>query len=117
MNWTLSNTVNRIVIPVGVAYGSNVELTREILLKICADHPEITDDPAPIVTFEQFGDSSLNFVVRCYLPTMEKRLQTIHELHTAIHQRFAEAGIEIPFPQRDIHLRGETLASLVRENS
>ncbi len=106
MNWTLSNTLNRIVIPVGIAYGSDVHRAREVLLQVCHDHPEITDDPGPIVTFEEFGDSSLNLVVRCYLPTMDKRLQTIHELHCAIHEQFAQAGIEIPFPQRDIHLRG-----------
>ena len=62
------------------------------------------DDPPPIVTLEQFGDSALNFVVRCYLPSLDKRLHTIHELHAAISESLEKAGIIIPFPQRDVHM-------------
>ena len=105
LNWTRADQVNRVVINVGIAYGSDTERARELLEKITQSHPEVMDDPAPLITFEGFGESSLNIVVRCYLPTMDKRLQTIHELHTAIDQAFREAGIEIAFPQRDIHLR------------
>ncbi|MCJ7797198.1 MAG: mechanosensitive ion channel, partial [Thermoleophilia bacterium] len=54
-------------------------------------------------TFDQFGDSALNLVLRCYLPNLDNRLPVIHDLHTAIHRTFKEAGIEIAFPQRDIH--------------
>ncbi|MDC0261633.1 mechanosensitive ion channel [Planctomycetaceae bacterium] len=104
-NWTLSDTINRIVILVGVAYGSDTEKARHILLKICADHPEILDEPISSAVFDGFGDSTLNFTVRCFLPKLENRLQTIHELHTAIDQEFRKADIEIAFPQRDLHLR------------
>jgi potassium-dependent mechanosensitive channel len=105
LNWTLSDPVNRIAVQVGIAYGSDTERARQILLQIAAGHPEVLQDPPPQVTFEQFGESSLNFVLRAYLASMDPRLDTIHDLHSAIHQRFAEAGIEIPFPQREVHLR------------
>jgi potassium efflux system protein len=74
------------------------------------EHPEVLDDPKPMVTFEGFGESSLDLVVRCYLAKLDNRLQTIHDLHTAIDRAFREARIEIAFPQRDIHVRsGENL--------
>ncbi|MBN1443217.1 MAG: mechanosensitive ion channel, partial [Planctomycetes bacterium] len=105
LNWTLSNKVNRIVIEVGVAYGSDTTAARELLLKIAEEHPLILDDPPPIASFEGFGDSALNLVLRCYLPDLQNRLMTIHEIHTAVHERFNEAGIEIAFPQQDLHIR------------
>jgi len=104
LNWTLSSKVNRIVITVGVAYGSDTELARELLLKTAHEHPLIMEDPAPLATFDGFGDNALNFTLRCYLPSMEKRLATINELHMAIDKLFREAGITIAFPQRDVHL-------------
>jgi len=105
MNWTLSSGLNRIVINVGVAYGSDTEKVREVLSEVLEGHPDLLDDPPPLVTFEGFGDSSLDFVVRCYLPSLDRRLGIIHELHTAIYRRLTEEGIEIPFPQRDLHIR------------
>lgn len=105
LNWTLSAPLNRVVIPVGVAYGSDTEQAREILLSVAADHPNVLDTPQPMATFEQFADSSLNIVLRAYLPDLDARLSTISELHTEVNQRFAKAGIEIAFPQRDLHLR------------
>jgi potassium efflux system protein len=105
LNWTLSAPVNRIVIPVGVAYGSDTELARRTLLEVAADHPRIMNDPAPMATFEQFADSSLTLTLRAFLPDMDSRLATITELHTEIDRRFQAAGIEIAFPQLDLHLR------------
>jgi small-conductance mechanosensitive channel len=58
-----------------------------------------------LIVFEEFGDSTLNFVVRAFLASMDDRLQTIQEMNSEIHRRFAAAGIEIAFPQRDIHFR------------
>jgi potassium efflux system protein len=104
LNWTLSSKVNRVVITVGVAYGSDTKLARELLLKAAAEHPVILEDPAPIATFEGFGDNSLTFLLRAYLPSMEHRIATISELHMAIDKLFREAGITIAFPQRDVHL-------------
>lgn len=110
LNWTLSNVVNRVTINVGVAYGSPPNEVRDILMRVVKDHPDVLEDPAPLVTFEQFGDSSLNFVIRCYLPSLDKRLATIHDLHAAIAEALEAADIQIPFPQRDIHLSVEPAA-------
>lgn len=107
LNWTLSDQVNRIVVNVGVAYGSDRHKTQELMEQIAREHPLIVDDPLPIVTFEEFGASSLNFVLRCYIAMkdMPSRLQVVHELHSAIDDAFREANIEIAFPQQDVHVR------------
>jgi len=105
LNWTLSDKINRIVINVGVAYGSDSEKVRELLLKVAKDHPLLLDNPEPFATFDGFGDSALNFTLRAFLPTLENRPAVVHDLHTAIYKAFAEAGIGIPFPQRELHIR------------
>jgi potassium efflux system protein len=105
INWTLSDSTNRIVINVGIAYGSNTRTACELLENICKEHPNVCDDPVPIVSFESFGESTLNLVVRCFLKTLDVRVRTVHELHTLINERFSEAGLEIAFPQRDLHIR------------
>lgn len=105
LNWTLSASISRIVINVGVAYGTDTDKAREILIEIANDHPIIMQDPAPMATFEQFADSTLNLVLRCYVPDLDFRLRTTSELHTEINRRFYQAGIEIAFPQQDIHIR------------
>ena len=75
------------------------------MLEIAKAHPGILSDPAPIASFEAFADNSLNLLLRVYLPTMDNRLATISDLHTEIHRRFAEEAIEIPYPQRDVHIK------------
>ncbi len=108
LNWTLSDKVNRVVVEVGLAYGADTDLARELLLKAANEHPMILKDPAAIATFEGFGDNSLNLILRAFLPTLENRLQVITELYTAINQSFHKAGLEIAFPQRDLHIRTMT---------
>ena len=105
LNWTLSGTVSRIVVNVGAAYGSDTDLARGILVSVAQDHPIVMDEPKPMATFEEFADSYLNLVLRAYVPDLDSRLKTITELHTEIDRRFAEAGIEIAFPQQDVHLK------------
>jgi potassium efflux system protein len=105
INWTLSDSTNRIVLNVGIAYGSDTRAACGLLESICREHENVADDPAPIISFEGFGDSTLNLVVRCYLRSLDVRLQTIHDMHTNINDRFSQAGIEIAFPQRDLHIR------------
>ncbi len=105
INWTLSNSITRFIVRVGVAYGSDTEQAREILLEVARNHPLVLDEPAPAANFEAFGDSTLNLTLRCYLPDLDNRLRVITELHTEIDRRFKEAGIEIAFPQHDLHLR------------
>jgi potassium efflux system protein len=105
LNWTLSDAVNRITVNVGIAYGADTDLAREILLRVCREHPLVLDDPAPSAMFEGFGDSTLNMVLRCFLPSLEQRGDVVHELHTRIAREFSKAGIEIALPQRDLHVR------------
>lgn len=105
VNWTLSDSTNRVVINVGVAYGSDTDAACQLLSTICDEHHNVASDPEALVIFEGFGDSTLNISVRCYLTSLDHRLRTIHELHTMINRRFSDAGIEIAFPQRDLHLR------------
>ncbi len=105
INSTLSSPVNRVLIPVGVAYGSDTEKVLKILTEVTAGNKDVMEDPSPVISFERFGESSLDFVVRAYLPNRENRLGVITDLHREIDRRFAEAEIEIPFPQRDLHVR------------
>ena len=105
LNWTLSDRVNRVVINVGVAYGSDTDRVRQLLLGIANDQPHVLRDPSPRVTFENFGNSTLDFVLRCYLPNLDNRLDVIDALHCSINDEFNAAGIEIAFPQQDVHIR------------
>jgi potassium-dependent mechanosensitive channel len=105
MNWTLSNSMIRLVFPVSIAYGSDIRKAQEILLEIARSQPEVLIEPAPAAVFELFGESALNFTLRLYLPRTELRLEMTHRINTLIHDRFVAAGIGIPFPQRDLHLR------------
>ena len=107
LNWTLSNTINRVVITVGVAYGTEPNLVRRILLDIAQRHPLVLDDPEPTVTFAEFGESTLNIVLRCYLPDLEHRLATIHELNTAAQKELNAAGVVFAFPTREVYIRSE----------
>ncbi|MCB0189329.1 MAG: mechanosensitive ion channel [Caldilineaceae bacterium] len=105
MNWTLSDEVNRIVIEVGIAYDSDIQKARHLMLQVARRHHRIMRDPEPVVTFDKFADSALNFTLRCFLPNMDDRLAVIHDLHSEIYTAFRQAGIEIAFPQQDLHLR------------
>jgi len=108
-NWMLRDPWGRIIVPIGVAYGSDVDKVREILLAAARQHELIIKDDLrvapPRVLFRGFGDSSLNFELRCFIRTVDQRLNTISDLNYAIEKGLREAGIEIPFPQRDLHLR------------
>ncbi len=105
LNWTLSDQVNRMVINVGVAYGSDVDRAMKIMLEAATRHPNVLDEPRPVAVFEGFGDSALNLSLRCYQSGLEWRLVALSDINAEINRRFAEAGIEIPFPQRDVNLR------------
>jgi potassium efflux system protein len=107
LNWTLSTSSTRVVINVGVAYGSDIAKALEILKEVIHDHPRIIADPAPSIIFKDFGDSTLNLAARGYIDSMENRIGVISELNETVYKRFAEAGIVIAFPQRDIHFNSE----------
>ncbi len=106
-NWVLRNTFGRLRVTVGVAYGSDVEKVREILESVAHDHPEVITDgraPGPRALFMGFGDSSLDFELRVRITRIDRRFSVQSDLNFAINQAFKDAGITIPFPQRDLHL-------------
>ncbi|GMU46752.1 MAG: hypothetical protein AMXMBFR26_15340 [Porticoccaceae bacterium] len=105
VNWTLNDPVLRVVVRVGIAYGSDTELARRLLIEIAEANPRALADPAPQVWFMGFGESSLNFEVRVFVQGLPEILPATHELHEAIDAAFRRHGIEIAFPQRDLHLR------------
>jgi potassium efflux system protein len=104
LNWTLSDTQNRIVVTVGIAYGSNVEQALKILNDVVCAHPRTLKEPAPLIVFENFGDNALELSARCFLGSPDYRVSVMTELRMTINRAFADAGITIAFPQRDVHL-------------
>jgi potassium efflux system protein len=108
LNWTLSDTNNRIVIDVGIAYGSDVSAAMQILKKVVSEHPAILNEPPPNILFTQFGDSALLLSVRCFLADLEDRLHRISELNQKIYEAFNAADIVIAFPQLDVHIDSDS---------
>ena len=104
-NWTLRNRLARLIIPVGVAYGSDVSLVMETLMECAQSNPKVANFPAPKALFLSFGESALDFELRVFLRDFDDRIDVRSELHQEIDRRFREAKIEIAFPQRDVHLR------------
>jgi small-conductance mechanosensitive channel len=104
-NWTHTSSVSRIVLPVGVAYGTPLEDVLAILLKVAQEHAEVLNNPAPTAIFTGFGDSSIDFELRAWIADINQRLKVRSELGLAIDTYFRAAGIVIPFPQRDLHLQ------------
>jgi small-conductance mechanosensitive channel len=96
----------RLIIPVGVAYGSDVALVMQTLMACPKTSSNVAKTPAPQVLFMNFGESSLDFELRVWVLDAEKRITVKSELHQEIDWRFRETNIEIAFPQRDLHLRG-----------
>jgi potassium efflux system protein len=105
INWTHSDPITRVDVPVGIAYGSNTKLARDLLLKSARECDLVLHEPAPGAIFRGFGDSALDFELRVFIPNRDIWPQMIDELHTRIDDEFRQAGIEIAFPQRDVHVR------------
>lgn len=104
-NWTLSDTSTRVVLDVGVAYGSDPREVERILREAAGSVPGLIQDPPPGVWFMGFGENALNFRLRAFVADAEERMNTLSELHYAIEKALRDHGISIPFPQRDIHIR------------
>ncbi|MDE3200642.1 MAG: mechanosensitive ion channel [Acidobacteriota bacterium] len=105
-NWTANDRQVRVNIPVGVAYNCSPAEVRDVMLRVAVGHPDVLSFPAPDVVFEEFGDSSLNFSLRVWTTSrvhMPKVLRS--DIYFALFAEFGKLGIEIPFPQRDLHLR------------
>lgn len=111
-NWTHKDRYGRVEVAVGVAYGSDVQKVTAILMKCLQDHGDILPWPEPYVLFRQFGESSLDFEARGYIADVGKRIHVHSQLNYAVDHAFREAGIEIPFPQRDLHIRSATALEL-----
>lgn len=107
VNWSHGDPKVRVHVPVGVAYGSDVERVRDLLLDIAEGHDEVMETPEPAVRFEEFGDSALKFLLLAWVrdPTIRKGVQS--DLNFEIERRFREEEITLPFPQRSVWFRNE----------
>lgn len=105
VNWTLSDSVLRLTVRVGVAYGSDTRLATELLYRVAAENESVLNEPAPFVIFKQFGESSLDFELRCFVGSLPIYRSVEHELNLKIDDLFRKHNIEIAFPQRDLHIR------------
>ena len=107
-NMMLKDTVGRVKVPIGVAYGTDPRQVEKILLEIALAHPKVVSRSStvgqPWVAFREFGDSSMLFELRCFISDIDYYTRVLSEINFAIVEAFKEAGIVIPFPQRDIHL-------------
>lgn len=104
LNWSLSDPVTRVKVPVGVAYGSDVQQAMTLMSEAAEESDLIIDDPKHYVIFTLFGDNSLVLELRAFVGTIDDRLPAISMLHKAINDKFNAAGLVISFPQRDVHL-------------
>jgi len=103
-NWTLTDAASRVEVLVGVAYGSDVQQVLDILERVAAANELVMREPKPLPLMVGFGDSSLNFRLLCWVK-IDDRFTAVSQLHVAVNEALAEAGITIPFPQRDLHVR------------
>ena len=117
-NWSYGDLKVRIRLPVGVAYGTDPERLRCVLLEVASDHPKVLRDPPSEVFFSGFGDSSLNFELGVWTAEMAAKPRRFRsELNYAIERKLRENNIEIPFPQRDLHLRSGSFVLAPPESS
>lgn len=115
LNWGLTDSILRAVMPIGIAYGSDVMKAQKILMAAAKDHPNVLTKPAPKAYFLSYGDSTLNLELRVFVPEIGVLATTRQELLVTIGKRFLEENIEIAFPQRDIHIRSvDSLRELLK---
>ncbi len=108
VNWKYNDDRVRFRIPVGVAYGSDLRKVEQLLLEVAKADPDVLDQPAPVVRFIEFGDSSLKLELRAWSSSLVHRKgRLISSLNFAIYDKFSEHAIQIPFPQYDLHLKRE----------
>ena len=103
-NWTLTDPITRLILQIGIAYGSNIELAQKVMLEVAETNPLVLKDPAPSVFFLSFGPSSLDFEIRVFVRELADRIPLTHELNLGIDKALREHNIQIPFPQQDVHI-------------
>lgn len=112
VNWSLTDRRIRFKIPVGVAYGSDVKVVEKALLQVAADDPDVLADPAPSVRFVEFGDSAIKLELLAWTDSLiHRKGMLVSRLNFGIYDAFTREGIEMPFPQRVVHLRGGPAAA------
>lgn len=116
INWSHGDPKVRFRIPIGVAYGSDPRQVERLLLEVAATVEDVMKDPPPAVRFASFGDSSLNFELCVWTCTLvHNKTRLISEINFRVFDKFKEHGIEIPFPQRDIHIRSDARAQAAQD--
>lgn len=108
VNWTLSSSVTRFILPVGISYSCDPSLAREILERIAGEHRLVLKEPKPVAIFKGFGDSTLDLELRAFLASRDEYPIVMHELNVAVEAEFRKADLEIAFPQQDLHIRTVT---------
>ncbi|MGB3509371.1 MAG: mechanosensitive ion channel domain-containing protein [Microcoleaceae cyanobacterium] len=114
LNWTHNNPISRIRVPIGVAYGSNIQLVRKAILEVAKSHPEVLLHPSPQLWFQQFADSSLNFDLFVWIREPRKQYKLKSELNYRIEANLRKYNITIPFPQRDLHLKSPEIEDMIQ---
>ncbi|MFA9500238.1 mechanosensitive channel MscK [Mannheimia sp. E30BD] len=117
VNWALSSTATRIIVQVGVAYGSDVELVKRLLLQVAEENPKVLKDPQPRAYFLTFGASTLDHELRAYVNDLSDRNPTIDALNTHIHQLFNEHNIDIAFNQLDVYIKNNDTQDEIKVGS
>lgn len=110
VNWKYNDAKVRLKIAIGVAYGSDLRKVEKLLLEVAATEADVIDDPAPVVRFMEFGDSSLNLELRVWTTSgVTRKGKLVSSLNFSIYDKFQQNDIEIPFPQRDLHIRSSVV--------
>lgn len=116
VNWSHGDTKIRVNVSVGVSYSSDLDKVLSVLREVAAEHPEVLTNPPTDVLFREFGDSSWNMELRVWIENPQRHHIIRSDLNCAIVRKFRENNIEIPFPQRDLHLRSATSLPLKKTN-
>ncbi len=118
-NWMLHDSWGRIIVPIGVAYGTNTAKVRDALISVASKHEMVVTDsprfPPPTVLIRGFGDNAIDFELRCFIKKIDKRYDVMSDLYFAIDEIFSREGIVIPFPQRDLHIKSWPSAKIESE--
>jgi len=115
VNWTLSDRMRRIEVSVGVAYGTDPHRVLDLLTRVAGEHDKVLDNPGPVSLFRAFGDSSLDFALRFWTGDFANWWQIASEVTVAVNDALKEAGIVIPFPQRDLHVKSIDPPATIRD--